>query len=183
MAGGCIVHSLNVPVTVPGFIWSVWKIICTWMTFGRLHIFTRLRAVRHSLHPLSSLMTFNMPSPSQESLSSTATGSVRLGGAPREWSALCATAAMLSWLPGFLPSSSPQTQSRMKLMADGYEEDHAHAQHHPHRSHHLHPANVHQRILPRGPSHANHRSPLEVSVIRRRTPGVCEAGFVFVSSS
>lgn len=52
----------------------------------------------------------------------------------------------------------------MKLMADNYEEDHAHPQHHPHHSHHLHPANVHPRILPRGPSHANHRSPMEVSV-------------------
>ncbi|TWW56740.1 ERC protein 2 CAZ-associated structural protein 1 [Takifugu flavidus] len=54
-----------------------------------------------------------------------------------------------------------QTQSRMKLMADNYEEDHAHPQHHPHHSHHLHPANVHPRILPRGPSQANHRSPME----------------------
>lgn len=71
----------------------------------------------------------------------------------------------------------------MKLMADSYEEDHTHAQHHPHRSHHLHPANVHQRILPRGPSHANHKAPLEVSVIRCYTLGVCDADFVFVSSS
>ncbi|XP_029689078.1 ERC protein 2 isoform X2 [Takifugu rubripes] len=54
-----------------------------------------------------------------------------------------------------------QTQSRMKLMADNYEEDHAHPQHHPHHSHHFHPANVHPRILPRGPSQANHRSPME----------------------
>lgn len=153
------------------------------MTLDRLHIFARLQPVRHLLRPLSSLLTFNMPSPFQESLSSTATGSGRLGGAPGEWSALCSEAAMLSWWPGFPPSSSPQTQSRMKLMADSYEEEQAHAQHHPHRSHHLHPPNVHQRILPRGPSHANHRSPLEVSVFRRRAPGVCEAFLVFVSWS
>ncbi|XP_070695017.1 ERC protein 2-like [Pempheris klunzingeri] len=50
-----------------------------------------------------------------------------------------------------------QTQSRMKLIADNYEEDHIHPQHHPHHSHHLHPANVHHRSLPRGAPHANHR--------------------------
>lgn len=49
------------------------------MTFDRIHIFTRLRPVKDLLRPLSSLMTFNMPCPFQESLSSTATGSVRLG--------------------------------------------------------------------------------------------------------
>uniref|UniRef100_A0A3Q3X4E0 Uncharacterized protein n=1 Tax=Mola mola TaxID=94237 RepID=A0A3Q3X4E0_MOLML len=35
---------------------------------------------------------------------------------------------------------------------------HNHPQHHPH---HLHPANVHHRSLPRGPSLANHRSPMD----------------------
>lgn len=79
MAGGCIVHSLNVPVTVPGFIWSIWKIIYTWMTFDRLHIFTHLLPVRHLLCPLSSLMTFNMASYFREWLSSMATGTVSLG--------------------------------------------------------------------------------------------------------
>uniref|UniRef100_UPI0037E83E38 ERC protein 2-like n=1 Tax=Semicossyphus pulcher TaxID=241346 RepID=UPI0037E83E38 len=54
-----------------------------------------------------------------------------------------------------------QTQSRMKLIADNYEEDHMHPQHHPHHSHHLHPANMHHRSLPRGPPHANHRPPMD----------------------
>ncbi|XP_065817330.1 ERC protein 2 isoform X3 [Labrus bergylta] len=54
-----------------------------------------------------------------------------------------------------------QTQSRMKLIADNYEEDHMHPQHHPHHSHHLHPANMHHRSLPRGPPHANHRPPID----------------------
>ncbi|XP_059188268.1 ERC protein 2-like [Centropristis striata] len=54
-----------------------------------------------------------------------------------------------------------QTQSRMKLIADNYEEDHIHPQHHPHHSHHLHLANVHHRSLPRGPPHANHRPPMD----------------------
>uniref|UniRef100_A0A3B4WEV8 ELKS/RAB6-interacting/CAST family member 2 n=1 Tax=Seriola lalandi dorsalis TaxID=1841481 RepID=A0A3B4WEV8_SERLL len=54
-----------------------------------------------------------------------------------------------------------QTQSRMKLIADNYEEDHIHPQHHPHHAHHLHPANVHHRSLPRGPPHANHRPPMD----------------------
>ncbi|XP_042264776.1 ERC protein 2-like isoform X9 [Thunnus maccoyii] len=54
-----------------------------------------------------------------------------------------------------------QTQSRMKMIADNYEEDHIHPQHHPHHSHHLHPANVHHRSLPRGPPHANHRPPMD----------------------
>ncbi|XP_035511729.1 ERC protein 2-like [Morone saxatilis] len=54
-----------------------------------------------------------------------------------------------------------QTQSRMKLIADNYEEDHIHPQHHPHHSHHLHPANMHHRSLPRGPAHANHRPPMD----------------------
>ncbi|XP_028309888.1 ERC protein 2-like [Gouania willdenowi] len=50
-----------------------------------------------------------------------------------------------------------QTQSRMKLMADNYEEDFIHPQHHPHHPHHMLSANVHPRSLPRGPPHANHR--------------------------
>ncbi|XP_061654549.1 LOW QUALITY PROTEIN: ERC protein 2-like [Phyllopteryx taeniolatus] len=50
-----------------------------------------------------------------------------------------------------------QTQSRMKMMADNYEEDRIHSQHHPHHSLHLHSANIHHRSLPRGPPHANHR--------------------------
>ncbi|KAK5863666.1 hypothetical protein PBY51_000679 [Eleginops maclovinus] len=54
-----------------------------------------------------------------------------------------------------------QTQSRMKLIADNYEEDHIHPQHHLHHSHHMHPANVHHRSLPRGPPHANHRPPMD----------------------
>uniref|UniRef100_A0A3Q1FDE6 ELKS/RAB6-interacting/CAST family member 2 n=1 Tax=Acanthochromis polyacanthus TaxID=80966 RepID=A0A3Q1FDE6_9TELE len=54
-----------------------------------------------------------------------------------------------------------QTQSRMKLIADNYEEDYIHPQHHPHHSHHLHPANVHHRSLPRGPPHTNHRPPMD----------------------
>ncbi|KAM8755494.1 ERC protein 2-like isoform 1-T1 [Acanthopagrus schlegelii] len=54
-----------------------------------------------------------------------------------------------------------QTQSRMKLIADNYEEEHIHPQHHPHHSHHLHSANVHHRSLPRGPPHANHRPPMD----------------------
>ncbi|XP_040909895.1 ERC protein 2-like isoform X2 [Toxotes jaculatrix] len=54
-----------------------------------------------------------------------------------------------------------QTQSRMKLIADNYEEDHIHPQHHPHHAHHLHPANVHHRSLPRGAPHANHRPPMD----------------------
>ncbi|XP_067383557.1 ERC protein 2 isoform X3 [Channa argus] len=55
-----------------------------------------------------------------------------------------------------------QTQNRMKLIADTYEEDHIHLQHYPHHTHHLHPAKVHQRSLPRGPAlHANHRPSME----------------------
>ncbi|KAM6924858.1 ERC protein 2 [Xenentodon cancila] len=53
-----------------------------------------------------------------------------------------------------------QTQSRMKLIADNYEEDYI-QQHHPHHSHHLHPVNVHHRSLPRGFPHANHRPPVD----------------------
>ncbi|TKS77676.1 ELKS/Rab6-interacting/CAST family member 1 [Collichthys lucidus] len=56
-----------------------------------------------------------------------------------------------------------QTQSRMKMIADNYEEDHIHPQHHPHHSHHLHSANVHHRSLPRGPPHPNHRPPMDQS--------------------
>ncbi|KAF3860520.1 hypothetical protein F7725_000775 [Dissostichus mawsoni] len=59
-----------------------------------------------------------------------------------------------------------QTQSRMKLIADNYEEDHIHPQHHHHHSHHMHPANVHHRSLPRGPPHANHR-PLWTRTMKR----------------
>ncbi|KAM3617334.1 uncharacterized protein V6R79_004965 [Siganus canaliculatus] len=54
-----------------------------------------------------------------------------------------------------------QTQSRMKLIADNYEEDHIHPQHHPHHSHHLHPANMQHRSLPRGPPQPNHRTPMD----------------------
>uniref|UniRef100_A0A3P9JR67 ELKS/RAB6-interacting/CAST family member 2 n=1 Tax=Oryzias latipes TaxID=8090 RepID=A0A3P9JR67_ORYLA len=54
-----------------------------------------------------------------------------------------------------------QTQSRMKLMADNYEEDYIHPQHHPHHLHHLHPTNVHHRSLPRAAPHANHRPPMD----------------------
>uniref|UniRef100_A0A3Q2PZ44 ELKS/RAB6-interacting/CAST family member 2 n=1 Tax=Fundulus heteroclitus TaxID=8078 RepID=A0A3Q2PZ44_FUNHE len=54
-----------------------------------------------------------------------------------------------------------QTQSRMKLIADNYEEDYIHPQHHPHHLHHMHPANLHHRSLPRGDPHANHRLPMD----------------------
>ncbi|XP_071777161.1 ERC protein 2 [Centroberyx gerrardi] len=54
-----------------------------------------------------------------------------------------------------------QTQSRMKLIADNYEEDHLHPQHHPHHPHHPHPAHTHHRSLPRGPPHANHRPSMD----------------------
>ncbi|XP_061553394.1 ERC protein 2-like isoform X2 [Phycodurus eques] len=54
-----------------------------------------------------------------------------------------------------------QTQSRMKMMADNYEEDRINPQHHPHHSLHLHSANIHHRSLPRGPPHANHRLPMD----------------------
>ncbi|KAK7884228.1 hypothetical protein WMY93_027351 [Mugilogobius chulae] len=50
-----------------------------------------------------------------------------------------------------------QTQNRMKLISDNYEEEPLHPQHHPHHAHHLHTANMHHRSLPRGPPHANHR--------------------------
>uniref|UniRef100_A0A3P8S805 ELKS/RAB6-interacting/CAST family member 2 n=1 Tax=Amphiprion percula TaxID=161767 RepID=A0A3P8S805_AMPPE len=62
-----------------------------------------------------------------------------------------------------------QTQSRMKLIADNYEEDYIHPQHHPHHSHHLHPVNVHHRSLPRGPPHANHRPPMDQVSMNVRT--------------
>uniref|UniRef100_A0A3Q0S3A7 ELKS/RAB6-interacting/CAST family member 2 n=1 Tax=Amphilophus citrinellus TaxID=61819 RepID=A0A3Q0S3A7_AMPCI len=54
-----------------------------------------------------------------------------------------------------------QTQSRMKMIADNYDEDYIHPQHHPHHSHHMHPTNVHHRSLPRAPPHANHRPPMD----------------------
>ncbi|XP_059911321.1 ERC protein 2-like [Gadus macrocephalus] len=76
-----------------------------------------------------------------------------------------------------------QTQSRMKLISENYEEDHhhphphpqphhphyqhpqhpQHPQHHPHQHHQHHPHQVHQhhRSLPRGPPHANHRPPVD----------------------
>ncbi|XP_016520951.1 ERC protein 2-like isoform X5 [Poecilia formosa] len=54
-----------------------------------------------------------------------------------------------------------QTQSRMKLIADNYEEDYIHPQHHPHHLHHMHTANLHHRSLPRGDPHANHRPPMD----------------------
>ncbi|XP_049437557.1 ERC protein 2-like isoform X2 [Epinephelus fuscoguttatus] len=64
-----------------------------------------------------------------------------------------------------------QTQSRMKLIADNYEEDHIHPQHHPHHSHHLHPVNMHHRSLPRGPPHANHRPPMDQLLVDPGTKG------------
>nr|XP_049610546.1 ERC protein 2 isoform X2 [Syngnathus scovelli] len=55
-----------------------------------------------------------------------------------------------------------QTQSRMKMMADNYEEELVHPQHYPHHSVHLqHSANVHHRSHPRGALHPNHRSPMD----------------------
>ncbi|XP_037392181.1 ERC protein 2 [Pygocentrus nattereri] len=51
-----------------------------------------------------------------------------------------------------------QTQSRMKLIAENYEDGHVH----PHHSHHAHPGYTHHRGPPRGPaSHANHRAQIE----------------------
>ncbi|KAM3872514.1 ERC protein 2-like [Diretmus argenteus] len=52
-----------------------------------------------------------------------------------------------------------QTQSRMKLIADNYDEDHLHPQHHPHHPHHA--PHAHHRSLPRGAPHANHRPPMD----------------------
>ncbi|XP_061909781.1 ERC protein 2 isoform X3 [Entelurus aequoreus] len=54
-----------------------------------------------------------------------------------------------------------QTQSRMKMMADNYEEDRIHPQHYPHHPLRLHATNVHHQSLPRGPPHANHRPPMD----------------------
>ncbi|XP_077580220.1 ERC protein 2-like isoform X2 [Stigmatopora nigra] len=54
-----------------------------------------------------------------------------------------------------------QTQSRMKMMSDNYEEDCIYPQNNPHHSHHLPSANVHHRSLPRGHIHANHRRPMD----------------------
>ncbi|XP_054624158.1 ERC protein 2-like isoform X2 [Dunckerocampus dactyliophorus] len=54
-----------------------------------------------------------------------------------------------------------QTQSRMKMMVDNYEEDRIHQQHHPNHPLRLHSTNVHHRSLPRGPPHANHRPPMD----------------------
>ncbi|KAG7521350.1 ERC protein 2-like [Solea senegalensis] len=59
-----------------------------------------------------------------------------------------------------------QTQSRMKLIADHYGDEHVPPlpppQHHPHHAHHvLHPANAHHRNLPRGHAHSNHRPPMD----------------------
>ncbi|XP_041713032.1 ERC protein 2-like isoform X1 [Coregonus clupeaformis] len=63
-----------------------------------------------------------------------------------------------------------QTQSRMKLIADNYDEEHLHS-HHPHHPHHPHPgvhpahpalpAHTHHRSPTRGPPHANHRPPMD----------------------
>ncbi|XP_072538225.1 ERC protein 2 isoform X3 [Salminus brasiliensis] len=54
-----------------------------------------------------------------------------------------------------------QTQSRMKLIAENYEDGHLHP-HHPHHPHHGHPGYTHHRGPPRGPpSHTNHRAQIE----------------------
>ncbi|XP_031659521.1 ERC protein 2 [Oncorhynchus kisutch] len=57
-----------------------------------------------------------------------------------------------------------QTQSRMKLIADNYDEEHLHP-HHPHQPHPgvhpAHPAHPHHRTPARGPPHANHRAPMD----------------------
>ncbi|KAL1021621.1 hypothetical protein UPYG_G00015660 [Umbra pygmaea] len=63
-----------------------------------------------------------------------------------------------------------QTQSRMKLIADNYDEEHLHP-HQPHYPHHHrpsgHPAHAvqppypHHRSPTRGPTHANHRPPMD----------------------
>nr|XP_057939400.1 ERC protein 2-like [Doryrhamphus excisus] len=52
-----------------------------------------------------------------------------------------------------------QTQSKMKMMTDNYEEDRIHQQHHPQHLLSLPSTNVHHRSLPRGPPHANHHRP------------------------
>lgn len=54
-----------------------------------------------------------------------------------------------------------QTQSRMQLIADNYEEDHIHLQRHPHHLHHMYSTNLYHRSLPRGDPHANHRPPMD----------------------
>nr|XP_046220916.1 ERC protein 2-like isoform X4 [Oncorhynchus gorbuscha] len=57
-----------------------------------------------------------------------------------------------------------QTQSRMKLIADNYDEEHLHP-HHPHHPHPgvhpAHPAHPHHLTPARGPPHANHRAPMD----------------------
>ncbi|KAL6456545.1 hypothetical protein MHYP_G00350890 [Metynnis hypsauchen] len=54
-----------------------------------------------------------------------------------------------------------QTQSRMKLIAENYEDGHVHP-HHSHHTHPGHPGYTHHRGPPRGPaSHANHRAQIE----------------------
>ncbi|XP_042160043.1 ERC protein 2 isoform X3 [Oncorhynchus tshawytscha] len=57
-----------------------------------------------------------------------------------------------------------QTQSRMKLIADNYDEEHLHP-HHPHHPHPgvhpAHPTHPHHRTPARGPPHANHRAPMD----------------------
>uniref|UniRef100_A0A3B3R3K6 ELKS/RAB6-interacting/CAST family member 2 n=1 Tax=Paramormyrops kingsleyae TaxID=1676925 RepID=A0A3B3R3K6_9TELE len=50
-----------------------------------------------------------------------------------------------------------QTQSRMKLIADNYEDDHHHALHPQHHPHAQHPPHPHHRGPVRGPPHENHR--------------------------
>ncbi|KAL7884401.1 hypothetical protein AOLI_G00071710 [Acnodon oligacanthus] len=54
-----------------------------------------------------------------------------------------------------------QTQSRMKLIAENYEDGHVHP-HHSHHAHPGHPGYTHHRGPTRGPaSHANHRAQIE----------------------
>ncbi|XP_048873759.1 ERC protein 2 isoform X3 [Brienomyrus brachyistius] len=50
-----------------------------------------------------------------------------------------------------------QTQSRMKLIADNYEDDHHHALHPQHHPHAQHPPHPHHRGPIRGPPQENHR--------------------------
>ncbi|XP_030640373.1 ERC protein 2 [Chanos chanos] len=55
-----------------------------------------------------------------------------------------------------------QTQSRMKLIAENYDDSHLHSHHHHHHPHHSHAGHgphTHHRGPPRGAPHANHRPP------------------------
>lgn len=77
MARGCIVHSLNVPVTVTEFIWSIWKIICTWMIFIFLSVYdlSDIWWAHSHIWRLSTCLLLSK----NHSINSTATRYLRLG--------------------------------------------------------------------------------------------------------